>query len=310
MRMKKNYSSSIISLFIVFIVFNSLNVTAQIDELRKGQEARKKIFNSSSKNTNNFSKLSYVNPFIGTGGHGHTYPGATAPFGMMQLSPDTRFDGWDGCSGYHYSDSIIYGFSHTHLSGTGVSDYGDLLVVPMNGKPKVDPGYLTKKGYGSKFSHKQEDASPGFYSVKLWEEDISVRLTVTERAGMHEYTFNNKSGKKFILLDLDHRDKLLDQSFEIIDENTISGKRISKSWANEQHFYFHMETNVPFQKVRKISNKGRNKLLLIFPKSTKQIILRVGMSAVDVTGAKKQFIHRNKTLGIRCNTQNCSSEME
>lgn len=289
MRMKKNYSSSIISLFIVFIVFNSLNVTAQIDELRKGQEARKKIFNSSSKNTNNFSKLSYVNPFIGTGGHGHTYPGATAPFGMMQLSPDTRFDGWDGCSGYHYSDSIIYGFSHTHLSGTGVSDYGDLLVVPMNGKPKVDPGYLTKKGYGSKFSHKQEDASPGFYSVKLWEEDISVRLTVTERAGMHEYTFNNKSGKKFILLDLDHRDKLLDQSFEIIDENTISGKRISKSWANEQHFYFHMETNVPFQKARKISNKGRNKLLLIFPKSTKQIILRVGMSAVDVTGAKNNL---------------------
>ena len=287
--MKKNKSSFLILLFIVFSGFNSLEVNAQIDELRKGQDARKKLFNTSAKKSTYFSKLPYVNTFIGTGGHGHTYPGATAPFGMMQLSPDTRFDGWDGCSGYHYSDSIIYGFSHTHLSGTGVSDYGDLLVVPMNGRPKVDPGYLTEKGYGSKFSHKCEDASPGYYSVKLSEEDISVRLTVTERAGMHEYTFNNKSGKKFILLDLDHRDQLLDQSFEVIDENTISGKRISKAWANEQHFYFHMETNVPFQKARKIKNKGRHKLLLIFPKSTKQIILRVGMSAVDEKGAKNNL---------------------
>src|SRR3954469_13648762 len=101
----------------------------------------------------------FVNPFIGTGGHGHTYPGAVLPFGMVQLSPDTRVDGsWDGCSGYHYSDSIIYGFSHTHLSGTGVSDWGDILIMPM-----VGAASLENKNYCSIFSHKNEKASPGYY---------------------------------------------------------------------------------------------------------------------------------------------------
>ena len=105
--------------------------------------------------------ISYVNPFIGTGGHGHTYPGATMPFGMMQLSPDTRLDGWDGCSGYHYSDNEIYGFSHTHLSGTGVSDYGDILLMPTN-KKVFNNGADGKEGYNSKFSHENEVAEPGF----------------------------------------------------------------------------------------------------------------------------------------------------
>src|SRR6188508_3456019 len=105
----------------------------------------------------------WVNPFIGTGGHGHTFPGAVVPFGMVQLSPDTRIDGsWDGCSGYHYSDSIIYGFSHTHLSGTGCSDYGDIMLMPMMGKPSLDNTI-----YSSGFSHKNEKASPGYYAVKL-----------------------------------------------------------------------------------------------------------------------------------------------
>ncbi|MFT5777936.1 MAG: putative alpha-1,2-mannosidase, partial [Crocinitomicaceae bacterium] len=114
-----------------------------------------------------YTKTPYVNPFIGTGGHGHTYPGAAAPFGMVQLSPDTRHTGWDGCSGYHYSDSIIYGFSHTHLSGTGVSDYGDLLIVPQAGKAKIEPGYSSTDGYGAEFSHASEMAAPGYYYVGL-----------------------------------------------------------------------------------------------------------------------------------------------
>ncbi|MBF4984043.1 glycoside hydrolase family 92 protein, partial [Nonlabens mediterrranea] len=131
---------------------------------------------------------SYVNTFVGTGGHGHTYPGATMPFGMMQLSPDTRLDGWDGCSGYHYTDDVIYGFSHTHLSGTGVSDYGDILLMPTT-KPILHNGADGKEGYSSKFSHDKEKASPGYYEVHLDDTDIDVRLTVTERAGMHEYRF-------------------------------------------------------------------------------------------------------------------------
>src|SRR5204863_9186684 len=120
---------------------------------------------------------SYVNPFVGTGGHGHTFPGATMPFGMVQLSPDTRVDdSWDGCSGYHYSDSVIYGFSHTHLSGTGCSDYGDIMLMPMMGAPSVD-----KKIYSSKYSHKNESASAGYYSVKLLDDDIDIELTATTR---------------------------------------------------------------------------------------------------------------------------------
>ena len=111
------------------------------------------------------SIIDWVDPFIGTGGHGHTFPGATMPFGMVQLSPDTRIEGWDGCSGYHYSDSIIYGFSHTHLSGTGVADYGDLLIMPTQGEIEFNNGKVlgSEKGYGSIFNKSTEKASPGYY---------------------------------------------------------------------------------------------------------------------------------------------------
>ena len=129
-------------------------------------------------------RIDYVNPFIGTGGHGHTFPGATMPFGMMQLSPDTRLDGWDGCSGYHYSDSEIYGFSHTHLSGTGVSDYGDILLMPTN-KIIFNNGADGKEGYKSKFSHNKEIAEPGFYKVHLDDTNIDVptRVRLSARFG-------------------------------------------------------------------------------------------------------------------------------
>src|ERR1051325_7369931 len=123
----------------------------------------------------------YVDPMIGTGGHGHTFPGATVPFGMVQLSPDTKVDGsWDGCSGYHYSDSVIYGFSHTHLSGTGCSDYGDILLMPMTGEPSLD-----EKIYSSSFSHSNEKATAGYYSVKLDDDQVLAELTATTRVGMH-----------------------------------------------------------------------------------------------------------------------------
>src|ERR1044072_5802671 len=142
----------------------------------------------------------YVNPFIGTAGHGHTFPGAIVPFGMVQLSPDTRLTGWDGCSGYHYSDSVVYGFSHTHLSGTGISDYGDILLMPVVDNRTTSPSH---------FNHQNEKASPGYYSVRLDDDNILVELTATARAGVHRYTFpaTNEAG---ILLDLAHRDKVID----------------------------------------------------------------------------------------------------
>ena len=120
------------------------------------------IFISSCSKSKYDEPVDYINPFIGTGGHGHTYPGATVPFGMVQLSPDTRKDSWDGCSGYHYSDTMVYGFSHTHLSGTGVGDYGDIRFMPMVGDLKTEPRYYdTVNGYGSLFSHEREKASAG-----------------------------------------------------------------------------------------------------------------------------------------------------
>lgn len=260
----------------------------QVENLRKAQDKRKEYIGQTGNPNQIKSKTLYVNPFIGTGGHGHTYPGATYPFGMMQLSPDSRYDGWDGCSGYHYSDSIIYGFSHTHLSGTGVSDYGDLLVVPQHGIAKIEPGYSNDNGYGAHFSHKNEVARPGFYSVKL-DNNIDVRLVTSERCGIHEYTFNSPTEEKHILIDLNHRDRLIDVEINTLDQQTITGKRISQAWANEQHFYFYMHSDVPFVRSRMINKKGIAKLLLTFPKETKTVRLYVGMSPVDIDGAEQNY---------------------
>ncbi|MEY4286446.1 MAG: hypothetical protein RL511_519 [Bacteroidota bacterium] len=227
-----------------------------------------------------------VNPLIGTGGHGHTFPGVCAPFGMMQLSPDTRFDGWDGCGGYHYSDSIIYGFSHTHLSGTGVPDYGDLLVVPQSGEAKWKGKFEDPSGYGARFSHQNEVARLGFYEVLLEDENIRVNLSCTERAGIHQYTFLNANERKYILMDLNYRDKLIKGSFQLLDKQNISGMRSSEAWANEQHFYFHLSTSIPYIAHELRDQDGQMKLLLEFPMDTKELLIKVGMSHVDAKGAK------------------------
>lgn len=273
---------------IVFIFLSSSLISfAQIEQLKKAQDTRKKYFPKPKITRGDLNFVPYVNPFIGTGGHGHTFPGATVPFGLMQLSPDSRYDGWDGCSGYHYSDSIIYGFSHTHLSGTGVSDYGDLLVVPQLGKPKTVAKYEHKNGYGNEFSHDNEIAEAGYYEVKF-NNGIQIRLSTTERAGMHEYIFPEGKETKSILLDLSHRDEVLETSFSLIDDKTIEGTRISKAWTVEQHFYFSSQFSVNPEKV-KWADKSKRKLLLIFPKGTGKILYRVGMSNVDVDGARKNL---------------------
>jgi putative alpha-1,2-mannosidase len=181
------------------------------------------------------SLTNYVNPFVGTGGHGHTYPGATAPFGMVQLSPDSRLTGWDGCGGYHYSDSFIYGFSHTHLSGTGVSDYGDILLMPMQGAPSP-----SNKIYGSAFSHYKESASPGYYAVQLLDDNIAAEFTATTRTGYHHYRFAGDKSNQLIL-DLQHRDEVLMSSIHVEDSVTITGMRRSKAWATNQYVFFVMK---------------------------------------------------------------------
>ena len=250
----------------------------------------------------------YVNPFIGTGGHGHTFPGAIVPFGMVQLSPDTRIDGsWDGCSGYHYSDSVIYGFSHTHLNGTGVSDYGDIMLMPTMGKPG-----LTPKEYSSKFSHKNEKATAGFYSVKLDKHNIDVRLTTTKRVGYHEYNFNN-AGDANIILDLNHRDKLLEGEVKIIDDKTIEVFRRSEAWATNQYIYARIEFSKPLkiskefltgektegvsEGKKKVSFNG-NKLALAFSTQVKKgekILVKVSISPTGYEGAAKNMLAEGKS---------------
>lgn len=237
--------------------------------------------------------LDYVNPFIGTDAHGHTYPGATAPFGMVQLSPDTRLEGWDGCSGYHFSDSLIYGFSHTHLSGTGVPDYCDILIMPYTGAAAME-----KNEYRSAFRKSKEHAEAGYYAVFLDKNNIKVELTATERVGVHRYTFpKNRERGKFII-DLRHRDQVLESSMSTLSDREIAGHRVSKAWAEEQHIYFAIRFSKPFaaSKIidmtqsprlsqRTVNSKAIVDVLEFYPEG-EPIVVTVGLSAVSVEAAR------------------------
>ncbi len=234
------------------------------------------------------SLADHVDPFIGTGGHGHTFPGASLPFGMVQLSPDTRLTGWDGCSGYHDDDRVIYGFSHTHLSGTGVSDYGDILLMPVTGKPHLRNGYpdSVDTGYGSRFSKETEHAGAGWYAVHLDDYGIDVELTATERTGVHRYVF--PAGQPaHVIIDLEHRDQLLDADLAVADERTVTGFRRSAGWANDQWVFFKAAFSRPFTGTRVVEDtEGRPvKAVLDFGDEGGEVIAQVGISAVDADGA-------------------------
>lgn len=248
-----------------------------------------------------FDFAKYVDPMIGTAGHGHTFPGATAPFGMVQLSPDTRVDGsWDGCSGYHYDDDTIYGFSHTHLSGTGCSDYGDILFMPGTGEVQFDNGTGGKQGYRSKFSHANEKAEAGYYSVVLDNSQTKVELTASPRVGVHRYTFANDN-ENWILLDLVHRDEVIDSHLEIINNHTIQGYRFSKAWANDQRVYFYAEFSRGFSSSKFLTTAednssrkamgGKNvKAAFMFDDGKSEpIILKVALSAVSCENARQNM---------------------
>jgi len=253
-----------------------------------------------------------VDPFIGTDFHGHTHPAATMPFGMVQLGPDTRLDGWDGCSAFHYSDSIIYGFSHTHLSGTGCSDYGDILLLPVTSINPKPSGY----SYFSKFSHKNEKASPGYYSVKLDDSGVQAELTVSNRVGFHKYKFPNAQ-ERFVLLDIAHRDEVIETYVRQISETRLVGLRRSKAWADDQILYFVMdfsepisiadyESDISYMSGDKIVTEeellnyagtekakleqvytGKNNRIILKPRenSSDELLIKVGLSAVSEEGA-------------------------
>ena len=207
----------------------------------------------------------YVNPFVGTSKMGHVFPGATVPFGMVQLSPQTNFevmhqeDGsynkktYEYCAGYQYRDTTIIGFSHTNFSGTGHSDLGDLLVMPTIGELVLEPLKRDsgEKGFYSFFSHDQEEASPGYYKVKLKSYDITAEHTTTERVGFHQYTFP-KSKDAHIILDLvynvyHHNNKNVWTFIRVENDSLITGYRQTKGWARTRTVYFAMSFSKPFK---------------------------------------------------------------
>ncbi len=241
-------------------------------------------------------EIDYVDPFIGTGYHGHTYPGATVPFGGVQLSPDSRQYSWDGCSGYHYSDSTILGFSHTHLSGTGCIDLGDVLFYPTS--DELGDGYVFPP---IPFSHDNETAEAGFYKVKL-DNGVTAELTATPHVGVHRYTFKNE-GEPKIVIDLAHllEHEAIKESELTIDADEISGMRCTDGWVANQYVYFVAQFSAPFEAQLihngeqipaniKSAKDGNIQTIVFFPESKgKKVVCRVGISTVSIENARKNL---------------------
>jgi predicted alpha-1,2-mannosidase len=240
---------------------------------------------------------SYVDPLIGSGGHGHVFVGANVPFGAVQAGPDNIFKGWDWCSGYHYADSLIIGFAQTHLSGTGIGDLGDVLIMPYIGAIKLSKGSEENpfSGYCSKFSHDNEKVKPGFYSVKL-DNGVAVELTASERAGYHRYHFPSNSNAH-IIIDLKEgiNDQSTDTYIEQTNATTFKGYRFSKGWAKDQRLFFAIKISKPVTDFKVYSDtalvNGSNgkgdaiKGLISFKHFSGDVDLKVGISPVSSDNA-------------------------
>ena len=251
----------------------------------------------------NENLVGIVNPFIGTGGHGHTFPGASRPFGMVQVSPDNGTSGWDWCSGYHYSDSLVAGFSHLHLSGTGIGDLADLLFMPVN--KKIDLTTTVKERndipYLSKYSHDNETSKPGYYQLFLEDFDINVELTSSLRTGYHNYTFG-EGEEQSVVIDLGFAinwDDPTETSIKIEDETTISGYRHSTGWAKNQKVFFVAKFSKPIinselyaeAKLSEASEVDGKKTSaqLFFDTADKNLQVAVALSSVSLENAKENL---------------------
>ena len=243
-----------------------------------------------------------VNVFIGTGGHGHTFPGATLPHGMVQLSPDTRLFGWDACSGYYYDDTSIMGFTHTHLSGTGIGDYGDILFMPVVGEKPLIAGTAENpdEGYRSRFSHEQESARPGYYQVLLQDDSINVELTATLRAGLHRYTYPKASDARLIV-DMEptiHGHQHPVTQIRVVNDSTIAGMKYTVGWAKHHYVYFYAVFSSPFDYKLYSGTEYQSDSTSVTVNTAKavmsfrnlpadgRVLAKVGISSVDEEGAR------------------------
>lgn len=243
--------------------------------------------------------VDFIDPFIGTGFHGHTYPGATVPFGAVQLSPDTRAGNWDACAGYHYDDSTLTGFSHTHLSGTGCIDLGDLLIRPTT--QTVDPSRQPMYAPAA-FRHENEKAEAGYYAVLLHEEGIRAELTATAHTGVHRYTFPKESTPT-VIVDLKHsldNEHIYESSLQVVNPHEMTGMRNTRGWSDNQRIYFVIQCSQPFEKATLVSNQkaleGKEaegtdlQALLKFKDHTSEpIVMKVGLSIVSVENARENL---------------------
>lgn len=253
------------------------------------------------------NRCSRVNLFIGTGGHGHTTPAAIVPHGMIQPGPDTRIHGWDASSGYHYSDSLMNGFAHTRLSGTGCADFGDFLMMPFTGEP--DLNYIGEKAsgvqqvaYASPFSHAREQAEPGYYAVWLERYQVWAELTATERTALHRYTYAGRQQEpKGVILDLDYaiqEQTNLQMNYEVVDSQTVRAFRSSLWWAYKQDVHFYLRFSKPFSRfeamrdtiVDRGKKEPRCKLVFYFDLAPgEQLLAKAAISSVDAAGAEKNM---------------------
>jgi|WetSurSiteA1Bulk_404760.scaffolds.fasta_scaffold04294_3 predicted alpha-1,2-mannosidase len=242
----------------------------------------------------------YVDPMIGTGYHGHVFLGASVPFGAVQTGPVNYIKGWDWCSGYHYSDSIITGFSQLHLSGTGIGDLGDILITPFTGKVKTSPGTADKplSGYASRFSHADEQATTGYYAVRLKDFDILAELTATERVAFHRYTFPS-TREAHIAINLAEGigwDQPAETFIRRINPATWEGYRFSTGWAKDQRVFFVIQTSCPVEKFELFDNdlfvpgdsarSGKLTGILTFGASQDEpVLLKIAISPVSCENA-------------------------
>lgn len=245
-------------------------------------------------------EIKYVDPFIGTGFHGHTFPGATRPFAMVQVSPDTHIMGWDASSGYHYDDREIYGFSHTHLSGTGIGDLGDVALLPFSGSDSIKPVGL--------FNKDTEKATPGFYAVRLDNFGVNVELTSTDKVGFHKYTYDNPKDRR-VMLDLGHilqpnwGHKLVDNNYLFVNDSTVEGTVRTQGWAHFHSVSYRITFSEPIETIYQyIGGKLRQDSLFLrintaedlkfhykFPEKAEPLYVKVALSMVDTEGAEKNL---------------------
>ena len=264
----------------LFVVFSSfLACTPQVSDVKS------------------MSYTEFVNPFIGTDFTGNTYPGAQAPFGMVQLSPDNGLPGWDRISGYFYPDSTIAGFSHTHLSGTGAGDLYDISFMPVTLPYKEAEAPL---GIHSLFSHSEESASAGYYQVRLKDYNINVELTATERCGIQRYTFPKADAAVFLnLRKAMNWDFTNDSHIEVVDSVTVQGYRYSDGWARDQRLYFRTRFSKPFvvmqldtAAIEKDGKRIGTSVIARFDFQTKegeQILVSTAISGVSMEGAARNL---------------------